>query len=181
MKWCLLVIALVAFSSGSLEAKEPSVRELQLAAERLAEAQPERIRSWLKRVNKAALLPSFKVRVGRGLTDMEALRLSSTVSEPTSSISDYWRFDFELGWSLDRLLFDRNELRIGREAQRTALLRQQLMTEVAELYFARRRLQLGLEHDPEANSEARQERELQIAELTAVLDGLTGGMLSVSK
>ena len=57
-------------------------------------------------------------------------------------MTDDWRFDVEATWQLDRLVFDRNELRASREAQRLAGHREELLTRVAQLYYARRRLQV---------------------------------------
>ncbi|MCA1663949.1 MAG: hypothetical protein LC659_06740, partial [Myxococcales bacterium] len=37
---------------------EPTVRDLQRAAARLAEVHPELVRSWLRRAGKAAIMPS---------------------------------------------------------------------------------------------------------------------------
>lgn len=146
--------------------KEPPVRTLQRAAVRLAEASPERARSWLARVNRAALLPTLRARVGRGVFGLQ-------LGSPSS---DSWRFEIESTWQLDRLVFDRNELGLGRETARLAARRELIETEVAQLYFQRRRLQLDAiarPDDPEAA-----ERVLAIDELTAILDGLTDGALT---
>jgi hypothetical protein len=148
---------------------EPPVRALMRAAERAAQVSPERVRSWLSRVNKAALLPVLRFRVGRG-----AFGLSLS-----AATADSWRFEIESTWQLDRLIFDRNELGLGRETQRAAARRELIQNEVAELYFARRRLQLeqvARPQDPEAA-----ERQLALDELTAILDGLTDGALTRSR
>jgi hypothetical protein len=146
--------------------KEPPVRALQRAAVRLAEASPERARSWLRRVNNAALLPTLRARVGRGVFGLQLGTASS----------DSWRFEIESTWQLDRLVFDRNELGLGRETARLAARRELIETEVAQLYFQRRRLQLEAIAKPEDPEAA--ERTLAIDELTAILDGLTDGALT---
>jgi hypothetical protein len=76
------------------------------------------------------------------------------------------------------LVFDPSELRLSRESQRLAMRREELMAEVARLYFARRRMQVDELLDPGAAREVALDRALAIDELTAVLDGLTGGRLS---
>lgn len=156
-------------------ADEPSVRELQRAAARLAEVQPERVRSWLARANKAALLPTLRLRVGRGSTDLTR----DTSGKLVVTNSDVWRYEAEAAWSLDRLVFDRNELRAGREAQRLAAHREELVTRVAQLYYARRRLQVDALMAPDAPGAI--DRAIEIEELTAVLDGMTDGALSRRK
>ncbi|HEX4462249.1 MAG TPA: hypothetical protein VIA18_29940 [Polyangia bacterium] len=156
-------------------ASEPSVRELQRAAARVAEVHPERVKSWLGRVRKAALMPTLRVRAGRG-NEVWATDSSGRV-ELTDA--DTWHFDFEATWSLDRLVFDRNELRTSREAQRLAGRREELLVRVTQLYYERRRLQVDALQTPEAPNAI--DRAIEIDELTAVLDGLTDGALSRGK
>jgi hypothetical protein len=155
-------------------AGEPSVRELQRAAARLADAEPERVRSWLRRANRAALLPTVRARVGRGIGE-----LSRDGSSPVYTMTDDWRFEIEATWALDRLVFDRNELRASREGQRVAAHREELLTRVAQLYFARRRLQVDAVLAPDASGAI--DRAIEIDELTAVLDGLTDCALGRGK
>ena len=156
-------------------AGEPSVRELQRAAARLAEVHPERVQSWLGRVRKAGLMPTFRVRAGRG-NEVWATDSSGRI-ELTDA--DTWHFEFEAAWSLDRLVFDRNELRTSREAQRLASRREELLVRVTQLYYERRRLQVDALQTPEAPNAI--DRAIEIDELTAVLDGLTDGALSRGK
>jgi hypothetical protein len=132
---------------------------------------PERVRSWLRRVRTAAALPSLKLRAGHGAYGYVYRAESLADPAPTT---ESWRVEVEVGWSLDRLVFDRDEIGLARESQRLAARRELLATEVAQLYFARRRLQLDTPQDPAAA----RERQLSIDELTAVLDGLTDGALS---
>src|SRR5687767_13437146 len=155
----LVMVALLGATAQA--APEPSVRELQRAAARTAEVQPERVRAWLRRVNAAALLPSLRVRVGRGLSAIQLRGLEAYVPA-----SDAWSFQIEAGWQLDRLVFDRSELGLSRESQRLSQRREALMIQVARLYFDRQRLMA--ESPPD---------QLAIDELTAILDGLTGGAM----
>src|SRR5258706_9855273 len=70
---------------------EPSVRTLQQAAVRRAEAQPERVVGWLARVRKAALLPGLHVRVGRGLGAVVVSRDLDGLERYTTTANDAWR------------------------------------------------------------------------------------------
>jgi hypothetical protein len=162
-------------------AHEPSVSSLQRAAGRLAEVQPERVRSWLRRANKAALLPQLRLKVGHGAYGVALSHTSDGLGYLPSG--DSWRVEGEVTWSLDRLVFDRNELGLSRESQRLASRRELLYTEVARLYFARRRLQVEGLSVPAGEPEAPEavDRALAIDELTAVLDGLTDGAMSRGK
>jgi hypothetical protein len=156
-------------------AGEPSVRTLQRAAARLAEVHPERVQSWLNRVRKAALMPALRVRAGRG-NEVWATDSSGRIE---MTAADTWRFDLEASWSLDRLVFDRNELRTSHEAQRLASRREELLVRVTQLYYERRRLQVDALQTPEAPNAI--DRAIEIDELTAVLDGLTDGALTRGK
>ena len=159
---------------------EPSVRTLQKAAIRMASLEPERVRSWMRRARAAAALPVLKARVGRGSTGVAITRGVDGLEAFSTVENDAWHFDFEATWSLDRLIFDPNEVRVSREGQRIGQHREQLVTEVAQLYFARRRLQVDQLLDPDANLEQQLDRALAIDELTAILDGLTGCGLTES-
>ena len=158
-------------------AGEPTVRDLQRAAARLAEVHPELVRSWLRRAGKAAIMPSMRVRVGRGLVELARDSVSTTM--PLYTNTNDWTFEVEATWSLDRLVFDRNELRASREAQRLASHREELLTRVAQLYYARRRMQVDAVLQPDAPAAV--DRALEIEELTAVLDGLTDNALTKGK
>jgi hypothetical protein len=172
--WLLAATPALAADPGVLArfTTEPSVRDLQRAAARLAEVHPERIRSWLSRVGKSALLPTVKVSVGRGLDELT----HDAYGRPVFSSTDTWRFEVEATWALDRLVFDRNELRASREAQRAGARREELMVRIAQLYFERRRLQVDAVLTPDSPSAT--DRAIEIEELTAVLDGLTDGALT---
>ena len=113
--------------------------------------------------------------LGRGLVELTR----DTVTAPLYSMTTDWTVDVEASWSLDRLIFDRNELRASREAQRLAGHREELLTRVAQLYYARRRLQVDAVLQPDAPAAV--DRALEIEELTAVLDGLTDNALTRGK
>ncbi len=159
-------------------AREPTVGALQRAAARVAEVEPARVRSWLRRVNRAALLPALKIGVGRGMAGVQLTHGLDGIDRYAITASDTWRFDVEATWQLDRLVFDRNEVGLSRESQRLAARREELLVEVAKLYFARRRLHVEALADRDPAAADAIERRLQIDELTAVLDGLTGGALT---
>ena len=112
----------------------------------LADVHPERVRSWMRRAGTAAVLPMVRARVGRGLGELSR----DGSGAPVYTMTNDWNFELEATWSLDRLVFDRNELRAGREALRVASHREELLTRVTQLYFARRRLQVDAVLQPDA-------------------------------
>jgi hypothetical protein len=72
-------------------------------------------------------------------------------------------------WRLDRLVFDSSETRaLGLDAARSRA-RRELAREVIHLYYRRQRLAADPAADP-----------LELAEVTALLDELTGGLAAVA-
>jgi len=57
-------------------------------------------------------------------------------------------------------------------------LRQDILEEVTRVYFERSRLRAEFKANPTDDAVLQAERELRIAELTARLDGYTGGWFS---
>ncbi len=168
----LLFVAAVAGAQP-----QPTVTELQQAAIALAEAQPDRIHAWQKRIRRAAWAPQLKIAGGRGFGGSEIIHGLNGLDEFASVQSDAWRYEATLTWTFDRLVFDPNELRLSREGQRIALHREALTTQIAQLYYARQRLI----HDRELHrADDQSDQELAIDELTAILSGLTGIDLSSS-
>lgn len=169
-----LAIAMVALPAAAKEG-EPSVRELQQAAARYGEVHPDRVRSWMKRVRLAALAPSLTVRAGRGTSELRVDSAIDGTQRFTLNAGDAWRLEASATWQLDRLVFDKEEMHLARESQRIGARREILLTEVAQIYFERKRVQLALDG---MDGPERAEAELRVAELGAILDGLTGGAFS---
>lgn len=179
---------------------EPTLVELQRAAIAAARVDPERIASLERRMRAAALLPQLRVRVGRGTGQI----LTTSEYDGTARLSvgdrDAWQIDLSAAWSLDRLAYHSDELRLVREFERVAVHRERLLRQVAELYTERRRLReamararaapaaaaptgpistsgpapLALPAPPPPGSD---DLSLRYAALTATLDALTGGAL----
>ena len=57
-------------------------------------------------------------------------------------------------------------------------LRDDILDEVTRTYFERRRLQIALLTQPPADEKQVIDKELRLQELTAMIDGLTGGYFS---
>jgi hypothetical protein len=81
-------------------------------------------------------------------------------------------------WDLNRMLYDSFERDASREARRMAKLRHKFVDRVVSLFATRRAAQLELVRRPPADEIELLRAELKIAELTAQLDALTGGMFS---
>jgi hypothetical protein len=156
---------------------EPSVDVLCRAAARTAQVHPELAASWLRRVGKAASLPTLRLRLERGVGQYLWLTALESYDQTKTRSGDDWVYEVGLTWRLDRLIFDVDELRAGREARRLAALRNEIQAQVIRLYFERRRLQVEELLDRADDLGAALRRGLRIRELGAMLDVLTGGRL----
>jgi len=177
----LLFVALCLFEPVGRAAvcagpDEPPLPTLEAAALRVAALEPGRVRSMISRARVSALLPQVIGRVGRGSYD--SVRDADTL-DPTSLSSDTLRWEVTVHLSLDRLIFDVHELRVAEAAGRLAEHRYALLERVAVLWSERRALQRGqeVEADPTQHEVDTIDR---CAQLTALLDSLTGGALTTA-
>jgi hypothetical protein len=83
-----------------------------------------------------------------------------------------------LKWDLADVIFSTEQTSIDVRSRLMVQLRDDILNEVTRLYFERRRLQLELSRAQNLNENASVEKELRLEELTALIDGLTGGYLS---
>ncbi|RLB57364.1 MAG: hypothetical protein DRJ42_00705 [Deltaproteobacteria bacterium] len=149
---------------------EPSVDRVVQAALRAGAPSLADLDSLTTRARLSGLLPSLRVgaRRGTGWDLSERLDDNGRVQLGTD---DQLSIRAEAVFSLDRLLFAREEVPLSRELRAVQLVRRDLVQSVVRLYFERRRLML--------------ERDLlgvdgvvitvRIQEATALLDAFTGG------
>lgn len=161
-------------------AHEPSVAELQAEAVRQAGLVPGKTASWQRRARAAALVPDLSVRAS--LSGSGSLPANGSDPETAGGANTderrSWYLSASANWSLERLVSPREEISLARESQSLATRREALLTEVARVYFQRRRLQVELQLRPPADAAARLLAGLRIDELSAILDALTGGAFS---
>lgn len=155
--------------------KEPSIRETQIAAVRYAEIDAGRISSWRTRAGISALAPEISGEYRRNIEDDRTLGAQTSGNVDYQSLDDDDRYTARARWELDRLVFNPDELRVSAEATDLVKLREDVLDQVTKLYFERRRLQVELETAPPAEVGTRLKKELRLQELTAAIDGLTGG------
>jgi hypothetical protein len=164
---------------AELERSEPGLDEVRTAALRYAGLDSGPERGWGRRTRLAGLLPTLTLRALHKTGEDEALSRSSTGTEKLDVGADE-NVDLEARavWRLDRLVFDEVELRALQAAQRLHRDRIQLLTQVTNLYFQRRKLQVTAIWSPQADPAKAALDALAIAELTGQLDALTGGYFS---
>lgn len=158
---------------------EPSLAALEHAALLRADADSDSVRWLAAAVHVAAALPTIKLTADRDVSRDE--NLDRYQDEP-----DRWGADTGRGigmgvsaeWKLQELVFDSDEVRVYDLLGDRADRREALLTLLVGTYFERRRLMLTELLVPAATTGEAIERRTRIDELTAVIDALTGGLLS---
>jgi hypothetical protein len=130
-------------------------------------------------VHAAAALPSIKLSVDRDVSRDESL-------DRYQDDPDRWGADTGRGigmsasaeWKLAEIVFDPDEVRVYDLLGDRADRREALLTLLVGTYFERRQLMLTELLLPAATPGEAIARRMRIDELTAVIDALTGGLLS---
>lgn len=171
---------------------EPSILEVQRAASAHAQIDEGVIEGWTTRANTAALLPDVRVQYRtRAEDDLQNDDRQDYEVDPTlgevlvdrerdERIEDDDEVTFLLqgDWNLNEIVWNPDIIRISDETRDLVELRSDILTTVTSLYFERRRAQVQLLMSPPSDAVERVRRELEIQELTAGIDALTGGWFS---
>ncbi len=160
---------------------EPSIVQVQQAAIRYAEVYPEKIESWRRAASRKALFPTISLD-----TD---LNNDQNIDIDRGGTNDPDRFiegpneksvDWSVGvsWDLGDLIWNNDQTSIDTRSKLMVELRDDILSEVTHLYYERRRLEVELAMSPSRDLAIQIEKTIRLEELTALLDGLTGGYYS---
>jgi len=160
---------------------EPTITQVQEVAIRYAEVHPKKIQHWRRQAALQALLPvvdlgwdrkrSLDTNVDKGT--FPKFQLLETEDRNAG-------FDFSVKWELGNLIWNDDQTSIDVRSKLMVQLRDDIVNEVTRTYFERRRLQMALLTEPPDDQRVLADKELRLQELTAMLDGLTGGSFSKS-
>ncbi len=157
---------------------EPTIRDVQEATIRYAEVHPEKIARWRRQAALKALLPSFSVGFDADTSQDTSVDEGSFPNFQVLETTDRDHgFDFSVSWDLADLIWSTDQTSIDVRSKLMVQLREDLVDQVTRLYYERRRLQVALLSDP-PGPDVVLEKELRVQELTALIDGLTGGAFS---
>jgi competence protein ComEA len=171
-------------------AREPTAREVQDAALRYTRLNPDIIDSWRVRTRLAGAAPQFKVTAGyvpqrdylwiqtNGSLDIIPPPSGTTNVTRRDTLQNQGTLAATATWDLDRLIYDPQEARVTREALRISKQMDGVLDDVTRRYFERRRMQVELELAPPSDVGERLRKEIRMQELTADLDGISGGYFS---
>jgi hypothetical protein len=164
---------------------DPRVVTLQRAVLAYLGLSPSRLRALERRARSAGLWP----RLQASLT-ADRDRARSVENDQTVSSSRLWslrdsdrerdaalRLQLEFSWDLARLVSPSDALAVSRERREVVELVERILDRVTRVYFERERVLARLGSLPRGQPE-REALGLQARELTATLDGLTGGAFS---
>lgn len=171
---------------GSAPRGEPSVAEVHRAALAYLDLGPERMRRLRHGVERRGWLPVVSLRVDRDLSGSRELDLDETYTS-----GDYRRFldkerdrrrslDVSLifEWDFGDVLYHRESIDVSEESREVAELRDDVLDEITQLYFERRRVLRELASLPPEEEQEAAALRLRADELAAGLDAWTGGWLS---
>jgi len=164
-----------------LFAKEPSVREVQKAAVRYNGVGNGKITRWQIASRLKALVPDISLNryfsshntidLDRGGTNDPDTYILGPESSSTSD-------SLNLSWDLKDLIWSSDQTSIDSRQKLMVELREEILGEITRLYFERKRALKDFFLLQPQNQKDRLEALLRIEELTAYLDGLTGGYLT---
>jgi|GEM_PF-788881 len=164
---------------------EPAVQDVHAAALRYLGLGPERLRALARRADRRGWLPVVELRGGAGRG--RALRIHhdqvvtsglahDLLDRQLDRGSDY-EGSLSLAWDLGDLVFQPDALDVSREAREVIELRDEVLDEVTQLYYERRRVLLALRQGAGDELELARLR-VRADELAAGLDAWTGGWFS---
>ncbi len=160
---------------------EPDIRQVQQAAIRYAEVEPEKIKKWRRQAAHKALLPTLSVGIDRDTGDLWHWEGGSS-TKPEDDVlrrgRDSIGWDVSLSWNLGELIWNDDQTSIDVRSRLMVELRDDILDEVTKLYFERLRIKAELDNLAIEDRKKRFEKELRLRELTANLDALTGGYFS---
>ena len=155
---------------------EPTIAQVQAAAIRYAEVHPEKIRRWRRQASLKALLPSVDLGFDQDRSRDSSIDEGTFPNYQLISSQDLdSSLDLSVTWDLGELIWSPHQTSIDVRSKLMAQLRDDLINEVTRTYFERRRLQVALLTAPPSDQHALMDKELRLQELTALIDGLTGG------
>ncbi len=151
---------------------EPSVNQVQQMAVRYADVDPEKIRHWKSAAQKKAILPTLSVGLDRSATELFHWDTGANPDALTKG-KDFMDWDVSVSWNLGDLIWNDDQTSIDSRSKLMVELRDDILDQVTRLYFERRRIQIELRTlnlDPATKIA----KEMRVAELTALVDSLTG-------
>jgi len=164
-----------------VDPREPSVESVHRAALRYLTLEPARIAALREGVSRRGWLPILSFRATRDQdrnrhTDYDETFVSGEMRRFNDRDSDrnhQLELQLTLSWDFGDIAFHPEQIDVSREAREIIELRDDVLDEITQLYFERRRVLAAFALQPDAP--AASELQLRAAQLAAGIDAWTGG------
>lgn len=151
---------------------EPLILDIQKEAVKYAEVSPEKISRWRRQARIKALAPQLTLDYDKTVTTALGASYDKVQVGPRD-------WGMTLKWDIGDLIFNSDQTSIDVRSRLMVQLRDDILNEVTRLYFERKRLRQELAwHTQDMSPKVKIDKELRLEELTASIDGLTGGYFS---
>lgn len=172
--------------------EEPTLHQLERAALTYSGTDPQEIRHWKSRARWAAALPKVMVgydkkaytQINNTIQDSVSVSSSGVTLGPPETKLDQndnlnRGFEVKATWDLSELIFTNNSLAISSESRYRTMVRGQVLEELHQVYFERKKILL--KEEGKKIEDMSQMTRLHLEELEAKLDSLTGDYFSKMK
>ena len=157
---------------------EPSVQDLQEMVLVYADIEKRKIDRWKDLARVRAFIPSVSLDFDRDASDLYHWNTGANPDELQKG-RELVDWGVSLKWDLADAVWSSDQLSIDSRAKLMVELRDDLLDQATRMYFERRRLQIELSKGSVQEPDIWQ-TQMRIDELTASLDGMTGGQFSRS-
>jgi hypothetical protein len=180
-------LAAASGSAGALRLRtpegDPPIEHVHGAALAWLDLRPERVAGLRRGVARRGWLPVVSLRLARTRDEDESTDLDDVLTSGVRSQlvdrahgrSSDAEAALTFSWDLGDLAFHPEAIDVSREAREVIKLRDDVLDEVTQLYFERRRVLAELAAEPDAPPEEKLRLQLRAAELAAGIDAWTGG------
>jgi ligand-binding sensor domain-containing protein len=154
-------------SAEEIFKKEPSIAEIQQAALRYNEVHPDKIKQWRTALKFRGLFPTFSLDYDKTISVYQSANVDRAYVGPRD-----WGASFS--WNIGDLVWNTYEDDVDTRSRLNTQLRLDILDEINRVYFER----LRIKHQILSGSLSEEElfqKDLRMKELTAIIDGYTGG------
>jgi ligand-binding sensor domain-containing protein len=148
----------------ALLSDEPSIEEVQQMGIRYNEVHPDKIKKWRNQLKVRALFPTINWSYDKTIYGTAAGQFATGPRD--------WGLTF--GWDLGNFVWNSYEDDVDTRSRLNTQLRLDILDEINRVYFERLRTKRDM-LTANLNEEELFQKQLRLKELTAILDGYTGG------
>lgn len=149
---------------------EPSIEEIQKAALEYNEVHPDKIKKWRNGLKTRAFFPEVSLDYDKTVTTALGASYDRVQVGPPD-----WGINFK--WDVADLVWNTYENDVDTRSRLNTQLRLDILDEINRVYFERLRLSREITTQT-LSEEDNFQKDLRLKELTAILDGYTGGYFS---